>query len=148
MYFWNNEKAGVRMYVLWILILVFAGVLAYVRLAPHDVMRWHHGASGASLGETRQDGGFVWREDVGAAGPAKLERLDQVIRASDDTRVLAGSVGDGQMTYVSRTRWIGFPDYTTVTLEDGILEVYGRLRFGRSDLGVNAKRIKGWLAQL
>lgn len=131
-----------------ILVLLLAGLLAYVRLAPHNVMRWHHAAAGAPLGETPLDGGFILREDVGAAGPARLEQLDRIIRGTDGTQVLAGSVGGGQVTYVSRTRWIGFPDYTTVTLDDGILEVFGRLRFGRSDFGVNANRIKGWLAQL
>ena len=85
---------------------------------------------------------------MGAAGPARLAQLDRIIRDTQGTQVLAGSVADGQVTYISRTRWIGFPDYTTVTLDDGILEVFGRLRFGRSDFGVNAKRIKGWLAQL
>ena len=28
------------------------------------------------------------------------------------------------------------------------VEVYGRSRFGRSDLGVNAKRVDAWLAQV
>ncbi|OAN75402.1 hypothetical protein A8B82_16470 [Sulfitobacter sp. EhC04] len=136
------------MYFFLILVLLLAGLLAYIRLAPHNVMRWHHASAGAPLGETPLDGGFIWREDVGAAGPARLEQLDRIIRGTAGTQVLAGSVGDWQVTYVSRTRWIGFPDYTTVTLDDGILEVFGRLRFGRSDFGVNAKRIKGWLAQL
>ncbi|QFT59770.1 hypothetical protein FIU94_13130 [Sulfitobacter sp. THAF37] len=136
------------MYFGLFVILLLVGLLAYVRLAPHNVMRWHHAASGAALGATPLDGGFIWREDVGAAGPARLARLDGVIRASPRTQVLAGSVEDRQLTYVSRTRWMGFPDYTTVTLDDGILEIYGRLRFGRSDMGVNAKRIRGWLDQL
>ena len=136
------------MWFFWILVVLVVGFLAYVRLAPHNVMRWHHASSGASLGETTQEGGFVWREDVGAEGPAKLRRLDGIIGDTAGTQVLAGSVEDGQVTYISRTRWIGFPDYTTVTLSDGILEVYGRLRFGKSDLGVNAKRVKAWLAQL
>ena len=30
----------------------------------------------------------------------------------------------------------------------GDLEVFARLRFGKSDLGVNTRRVKGWLAQL
>ncbi|WP_237267435.1 DUF1499 domain-containing protein [Sulfitobacter alexandrii] len=137
------------MYVFWIVIVLVAGLLAYIRLAPHNVMRWHHAAeTRAPLGETALDGGFIWREDVGANGPERLARLDGIIRRTPNTQVLAGSVDDGQVTYVTRTRWIGFPDYTTVTLDDGILEVYGRLRFGRSDMGVNGKRIRGWIDQL
>jgi uncharacterized protein (DUF1499 family) len=33
--------------------------------------------------------------------------------------------------------------------QDGdMLQIHGRLRFGKSDLGVNAARIDGWLRQL
>jgi len=49
------------------------------------------------------------------------------------------------ITYVTRSRVFGFPDYTTVRQAGPQLEIYGRLRFGRSDLGVNAARIDGWL---
>ena len=136
------------MILVWVVVVLGVGLLAYIRLAPHDVARWHQGATGATIGETRLQGGYVWREDVGAEGPAKLTRLDQVIRATPRTEPLAGSVEDGQATYVTRSKWFGFPDYTTVTLSGDVLEVYGRSRFGKSDLGVNAQRIKGWLAQL
>lgn len=135
------------MSILWIVLLLVAGLLAYIRLAPHDIPRWHRAGPEAGLGETTLDGGYVWREDVGAQGPARLARLDAVIRSDPATALLTGSVQDGQLTYVSRSKVMGFPDYTTVTLADGVLEVYGRLRFGKSDMGVNAKRIKGWLAQ-
>jgi hypothetical protein len=133
---------------LWIILILVVGLLAYIRLAPHDVTRWHHSASDAQMGETQLDGGYIWRQDAGADGSAKLAKLDQVVRATPRTVPLAGSVQDGQITYITRSKVIGFPDYTTVTLKEGVLEIYGRLRFGKSDLGVNAKRIKGWRAQL
>ena len=139
------------MWILGIAILIAAAVLIYVRVAPHDVSRWHRSAAVEDLGETRLDGGYVWREKAGPDAQARLARLDEIIRAHPRTKHLAGSVADGQVTYVSRTKWVGFPDYTTIGLYGDapqILEVYGRLRFGRSDFGVNAGRIKGWLAQL
>ena len=30
----------------------------------------------------------------------------------------------------------------------GFLEIYGRQRFGQSDMGTNKTRVDGWLAQL
>lgn len=131
--------------MMWGGVLIVLALLVYIRLAPHDADRWHGGADAQAMGETKLDGGYVWRE---AADEARMQALHDVIRATPATRVLAGSLEDRRITYVTRTKWIGFPDYTTMTLEDGVLELYGRLRFGRSDLGVNAKRIKGWLAQV
>ena len=49
------------------------------------------------------------------------------------------------ITYVTRSALFRFPDYTTVRHRDAQIEIYGRLRFGRSDLGVNAARIDRWL---
>ncbi len=46
----------------------------------------------------------------------------------------------------------GFPDYTTVWAEDvdegSRLTIYGRLRFGNGDQGVNSRRIKTWMQAL
>jgi uncharacterized protein (DUF1499 family) len=47
---------------------------------------------------------------------------------------------------------MGFPDYITaeaVPVAGGTqLDVYARQRFGSSDLGVNAARLKLWLGQM
>ena len=49
------------------------------------------------------------------------------------------------ITYITRSRVFGFPDYTTVRQAGPQLELYGRLRFGGSDLGANAARLDHWL---
>jgi uncharacterized protein (DUF1499 family) len=54
----------------------------------------------------------------------------------------------GAKLYVTRSAVFGFPDYTTLRRAGDQLEIYGRLRFGKSDLGVNATRIDGWLMRL
>ena len=87
-------------------------------------------------------------------GAAQMAQLDQIIRATPRTMALVGTLESGKMTYVTRSKMIGFPDYTTVSLikdaQTGAtsFQVFGRLRFGRSDFGVNQQRIEGWLAQL
>ena len=133
----------------WIVLLIVLALFAYIRLAPSDPARWHRQASVPEV-ETRQmKGGYVWRKPVDGDGRKALSALDQTAMAADRRSRLAGSVEDGQITYVSRSKVVGFPDYTTATLIDTeggkLLEVYGRLRFGRSDFGVNAKRVKGWV---
>jgi uncharacterized protein (DUF1499 family) len=76
-----------------------------------------------------------------------------VALATPRTRLLAGSVATGKLTYVTRSRLFGFPDYTTVSLllpEDGgptYLHMFARLRFGLDDLGVNGARVRDWAAR-
>jgi hypothetical protein len=145
-------KKGIVMFI-WVVLLLVVGAAAYVRLAPSDQGKWHKAASFQNIEEKRGKGFYIWRQAVEDDGTAALAALDRIIRAEPRTALLAGSLADKQLTYVSRSKVVGFPDYTTIGIyqtPDGqrYLEVYGRLRFGRSDLGVNAKRIKGWLGQL
>ncbi len=117
--------------------------LAYIRLAPSDVSRWH--VAPRVSGDKTLQGGVKRRIE---AGPGALQRLDAIARATPRTQVLAGSVDAGMITYVSRSLVFGFPDFTTVQQQDGVLKIFGRARFGRSDFGVNRTRVDGWLAVL
>ncbi|MGX0975405.1 hypothetical protein ACSSVY_001107 [Roseovarius sp. MBR-51] len=126
--------------ILGLVLVGIVAVLAFVRLAPSDPARWHQMRD--SVTNRDLDGGAM-REVTG-----DLAALDAVIRATPRTEVLAGDVAQGMITYVTRSRVFGFPDYTTVRQTGERLEIYGRLRFGKSDLGVNAARIDGWLQRL
>jgi len=57
-------------------------------------------------------------------------------------------VGAGRITYVTRSRLWGFPDYTTVQVIPGAagatLALHARARFGQSDVGVNRARVERW----
>lgn len=138
--------------VLWIVLIVVLGFAAYVRLAPTDIDAWHQRADGTEMGETTLSNGYIWRETAAGDGGEELSRLDGAIMATPRTTRLAGSVDAGQITYVTRSAVMGFPDYTTVGVYDGqdapYIEINARSRFGSSDLGVNARRVKGWLADL
>ncbi len=139
----------------WIVILIGVAVLglaAYVRLAPTVPEAWHRSSGQSELGHTPAVGGHLYREVVGTEGPQLLTTLDRIARETPRTAVLAGSVEEGQITYITRSRIFGFPDFTTVTLEGAgeaqVLEIWARLRFGQSDMGVNRARVEGWLAGL
>ncbi len=122
------------------LLIAVIGILAVIRLAPSEPIRWH------------QMPGSITNRDFASGAMRRVEgdlaAMDAIIRETPRTRVLAGSVEQGMVTYVTRSRVFGFPDYTTVRQDGDMLEIYGRLRFGRSDLGVNAARIDGWLGSL
>lgn len=114
---------------------------AYVRLAPSDVARWHQPVQATEDQDMAQ--GAIRVRETDRAG---FERADAAMRAMERTKVLAGSLQDGRVTYITRSRLWGFPDYTTMEYSDGTLKLFGRLRFGGSDLGVNAARLTDVLA--
>lgn len=124
-------------------LIIILVALGWIRLAPSDVAVWHvdpHVSADQDLAS-----GVRRRAVLGADGFA---RLHDVIMATPRTALLAGSPAEGHATYITRSLWLGFPDYTTVQANGEVLEIWGRLRFGRSDLGVNRARVDGWLAQL
>ena len=126
---------------LGILAVLAAGLAIWARVAPSDPARWH--AMPGAVTDRDMEGGAM---RVVGAGEDGLSRLDAIIRAAPRTSVLTGSVDKGMITYIARSRLFGFPDYVTVRQAGKQIEIYSRLRFGRSDLGVNAKRLDHWLA--
>lgn len=126
--------------VLWVLLAAAAVAVGYVRLAPSDPIRWHV--------EIPDDTNRDFRNGairVLETGPDGLARLAGAIAAAPRTKLLAGSVEDGRVTWVTRTPVIGFPDYVTAEQRGDRLLVWGRARFGSSDLGVNRARVEDWL---
>lgn len=140
-------------YLAIIAILLAAGAL-YIRYAPSDAIKWHGDPLTAS---TSAQGGWLVRPKGGnaqakvvAAGPVRLlAAVDAVALGEPRTLRLAGGVNEGRITYVTRSKWMGFPDYTTVTAVPAaggaVLAVHARQRFGSQDLGVNRARVERWL---
>ena len=127
--------------------IVILGLMAYVRLAPTDVARWHQIAAVASSGDVMAAGGFIAVRPITADAAHVLAALDANARATPRTRVIAGSVAEGMITYQTRSLW-GFPDHTTVAMQGDLLVIHARLTFGQSDMGVNRARVRDWLDQL
>ncbi|MEM6760241.1 MAG: DUF1499 domain-containing protein [Pseudomonadota bacterium] len=130
-------------YILGIVVVLAFGFALYVRIAPTDAARWHQPIQAVSDADFA--GGAV---RVRQAGSAALAQIDEAARALPRTRAIAGSVKAGRVTYMTRSALWGFPDFTTVEYADGTLRAYARLRFGRSDLGVNARRLDALLRVL
>ena len=129
----------------WGLLCLVAVGLAYIRLAPTDVSKWHPiDTQARALGDYPAMGQFL---AVRAGDASVLARIDAVARAWPRTRLVAGQLEDGQITFVTRSRLIGFPDYTTVSLNRGQIQIFARLRFGLRDFGVNEARVRAWLKE-
>lgn len=79
--------------------------------------------------------------------------FDKVALADKQVEVLAGDSGDGFVTYVQRSAFFAFPDYVSVTFAEGqsggsTFSIFSRAQYGKSDLGVNEKRVKRWVDAL
>jgi len=134
---------------------LFVAFAVYVRVAPTNVEVWHNPKLPVmGDGQYLSAVSFISQSTLERNATITLSRLDGIIRKTQRTTVLAGAVDVGKITYVTRSRVMGFPDYTTVTLsssapfEKSSLQVFGRLRFGQSDIGMNRARIEGWLTAL
>ncbi|WP_415403074.1 DUF1499 domain-containing protein [Tateyamaria sp. SN3-11] len=125
------------MYLIVLITILVMCLLIYVRLAPTDAARWHVPVTATASAD--RIGGAI---RVTQVGPEALARVDAAARALPRTQVVAGSVEEGRITYVTRSAVIGFPDYTTLEYSDGLLRMHARLRFGRSDFGVNRERLE------
>ncbi|NGQ91945.1 DUF1499 domain-containing protein [Rhodobacter sp. HX-7-19] len=141
--------------LLGLLALLVVGFGLYVRLAPSDPARWHV----APPPVDQPDCGVAAGEGDARAAcrlalpPAEaLAKLDAIATATPRTTRLAGSPEEGRITWITRSALWGFPDYTTAeAAPDGIgtrLTLHARLRFGQSDMGVNAARLQDWLSRL
>ncbi|WP_246139438.1 DUF1499 domain-containing protein [Phaeobacter marinintestinus] len=126
--------------VIWIIVALVFVVGGYIRLAPSDPARWH---VEPEVTENREMPNGVLR--IATTGPDGLERFNEVALQTPRTSVVSGWVRTEQVTYVTRSKIWGFPDYTTVKQDGDQLKIYARARFGRSDFGVNAARVDGWL---
>lgn len=135
-------------YVLWGLLAALLAFAAYVRLAPSDPARWHVAVTADTPpGEVVAGEGSA-RLRLAGDGQALLARLDAVALATPRTVRLAGTVAEGRITWVTRSALWGFPDYTTAEVQADGLVIHARLRFGQSDIGVNAARLRAWKAEL
>ncbi|SEL35276.1 DUF1499 domain-containing protein [Roseivivax marinus] len=129
----------------WLIVLVVVGGLVWIRFAPSDPDTWHVDPQVTA----DQDLSNGVRRRI-PAGADTLDRLNGIILATPRTDRLAGSVDEGRVTYVTRSKWMGFPDYTTIEREadEQVVELWARARFGKSDMGVNRGRVDNWLSEL
>ncbi len=141
-------------------LLLIAGGAGYIRLAPSDPAVWHLDPLVTLAGQPPLAEGQITKVPQGAAvsllssEPAQdlLTRLEAIVLADPQSQRLAGSAQEGRITWVSRSKVWGFPDYTTAqtTTDQGQtrLTLHARQRFGRDDFGVNAARLRAWLGAL
>ena len=132
------------------------GGSALVRLSPVEAAKWHvdpETEAGTGLGRYLvAEGGDRPPLFLSAPPGAVLEALDRIARAWPRTARIAWEPEAGRATYMTRSRLMGFPDFTSVKVApDGTgsrVTAYARLRYGKGDMGVNRARVTAWLTEL
>lgn len=143
-----------RIMILFLILLSAAllGVLSYIRFAPADIDGLHLDPATADL--TDKPNEYRITSAVFDMTPEKLiKTFDDLAMLQPRVKRLAGSVDDLMITYLQRSKTVGYPDYITVKAtpagaEQSQLVIFSRSRFGHSDLGVNKRRIDAWLLGL
>ena len=140
-----------------LILILLAGLVAYVRFAPINPDDWHLdlGLRPAPLVKPSPDalatlpnGAYTDLPLSPDQAQTTLAKLDAIALATPRTRRLSGSAASGRITWESRSLIWGFPDYTTAQITTDGLTMFARQRFGSQDLGVNAARLRDWLARL
>ncbi|MBF9044720.1 DUF1499 domain-containing protein [Rhodobacterales bacterium HKCCE4037] len=134
--------------VILVLVAVAAGA-AYFRLAPLDAEALH-----VDPAEVTPPGSPNFALMVGTSGhfiqntPGEVASRIAAVADADGAQLLAGSLEEGHVTYVVRSRIMGFPDIISLRWQpenDGTkLEIFSRSVYGRSDFGVNTRRAHRW----
>jgi len=133
-------------------IVIFAAVA--FRVMPMDAARYHIRPALAVPPSTPNFALMVGDEALVLPRNLADVAADVALKAASDGAVLlAGQPEDGFVTYVYRSRLMGFPDALSLTLdptdEGGArVQIFSWSRFGYGDLGVNAARVADWVAAL
>jgi len=126
--------------------LVLIGGQGWVRFAPLRAEDFHRSSTPKEVaGDYPAKGAFEAVRDITLPAADVLERLDRIIRDTPRTVLLAGSIDERHLSYVTRSGFWGFPDITNVWVADGRLHIHGTLRYGVSDFGVNERRFREWI---
>ncbi len=135
--------------VLILSVIAAMALLAYIRLAPSDSAKWHMALDPrpAILGAPSPDAVVTLRGGAYMDLPAdSFAALKSIAANTPRTQILTQT--PDHITWITRSKLIGFPDYTTAQITPTGVIVYARLRFGSGDQGVNAARLTAWRSAL
>lgn len=138
------------------LFVVLTGA-AIVRIKPIDPSIWHVDPELVARPTDRdhilvRTGGDIEPPLFAIARAQLAKKVEKVILSTPRTIKLSGDLTEGHATYVTRTAIWAFPDVASVKIVEGLgqssLLVLSRQVYGVKDFGVNAERVKGWIAAL
>ena len=126
-------------YLIVIIIILFS-ILAYVRLAQvHPLYNIPDSTSNQLSSK-----GFVFIKAYTGSKDEFYEEITKVALGTPRTILLSND----PLQFITRSKFLGFPDITAIDIQDGNLIIYATSVFGRLDFGVNRARALKWVSLL
>ena len=132
------------LYFFVILGILVVAAIVYVRVTSLNAgqLRAYAGKGPDTLGDHVTPGGI--KAVRAAVTDAQFDALLAAVAASD--RTLAVESDAHAQVFVTRSKLWGLPDVATIWRDGETLHVHSHLVYGKADLGVNAARVRRWLA--
>ena len=123
---------------MFIIIIILFSILAYVRLAQvHPIYNIPNSTSSQLSSK-----GFVLIKAYTGSKNEFYEEITKVALGTPRTLLLSND----PLQFITRSKFLGFPDITVIDIQDGNLIIYATSVFGQLDFGVNRARALKWVS--
>ena len=123
---------------MFIIISILFSILAYVRLAQvHPIYNIPNSTSNQLSSK-----GFVFIKAYTGIKDELYEEITKVALGTPRTLLLSND----PLQFITRSKFLGFPDITAIDIQDGNLIIYATSVFGQLDFGVNRARALKWVS--
>lgn len=143
-------------YIIATAVIILAGIIGYVRLAPVDPASYAAVSSPRPTGEYSGLNSFAAVRQITAPPEDILRVIETIAQATPRTTVDEKGENGDYLAFVTRSAFFGFPDITAVSIippgavdnAGPLLMMDARSVYGTGDLGVNEARVNDWLNAL
>ena len=123
---------------MFVIIIISFSIAAYIRLAQV------HPLNNIPVSNSNQlsSKGFVFIKAYTGSKDEFYEEITKVALGTHRTLLLSND----PLQFITRSKFLGFPDITAIDIQDGNLIIYANSVFGRLDFGVNRARVLKWVS--
>ena len=123
---------------MFVIIIISLSISAYIRFAQV------HPLNNIPVSNSNQlsRNGFVFIKAYTGSKDELYEEITKVALGTPRTILLSND----PLQFITRSKFLGFPDITAIDIQDGNLIIYATSVFGRFDFGVNRARALKWVS--
>ena len=123
---------------MFVIIIISLSIAAYIRFAQV------HPLNNIPVSNSNQlsSKGFVFIKAYTGSKDEFYEEITNVALGTPRTLLLSND----PLQFITRSKFLGFPDITAIDIQDGNLIIYANSVFGRLDFGVNRARVLKWVS--
>ena len=123
---------------MFVIIIISLSIAVYIRLAEvHPLFNIP-----VSNSNQLSNKGFVFIKAYTGRKDEFYEEITKVALGTPRTLLLSND----PLQFITRSKFLGFPDITAIDIQDGNLIIYATSVFGQLDFGVNRARALKWVS--